>query len=117
MGVGWLEWGGKRLLYADFRGLGRKDLIPNLELTATMLEASPEQVLLLINFEGVAIHFAYLRRCNELGQKVIHPKTKKMAVLGIDGVKAAMLVAFNKIIGQKSASFRTEEEAKGWLIQ
>jgi hypothetical protein len=33
----------------------------------------------------------------------------------MDGVKAAMLVTFNKIIGQKSASFKTEQEAKNWL--
>ena len=116
MSVEWLNWEGKNFLYADFRGLSRKELIPNLELTATMLDASPEQVLLLLNFKDVSIHFAYLRRCNELGQKVIHPKTKKMAILGMDGIKATMLVAFNKIVGQKSASFKTEEEAKAWLI-
>jgi hypothetical protein len=38
-----------------------------------------------------------------------------MAILGMDGIKAAMLVTFNKIIGQKSASFETEQEAKDWL--
>jgi hypothetical protein len=117
MSVEWSEWEGKQLLYADFRGLSRKELIPNLELAASMLEASPGEVLFLINFEGVSIHFAYLRRCSELGQKVIHPKTKRMAILGMDGVKAAMLVTFNKIIGQKSASFKTEQEAKDWLVQ
>ena len=85
MSVAWLEWEGKQLLYADFRGLSRKELIPNLELAASMLEASPGEVLFLINFEGVSIHFAYLRRCSELGQK--------------------------------SASFKTEQEAKDWLVQ
>ena len=117
MSVEWLEWNGKQILYADFRGLSRKELIPNLEKTAGMLDEAQGQVLLLLNFKGVSIHFAYLRRCNELGQKVIHPKTEKLAVLGIDGVKAAMFVTFNKIVGQKSASFKTEEEAKSWLVQ
>ena len=117
MSVQWVEWNGKKILYADFRGLKRKELVPNLELTADMLENASGQALLLLNFKDVSVHFAYLRRCNELGQKVIHPKTEKLAVLGIDGVKAAMFVTFNKIVGQKSASFTTERAAKDWLVK
>ena len=117
MSVEWVEWGDKEILYADFRGLKRAQLIPQLELTARMLENTPGQCLLLLNFKDVSVHFAYLRRCNELGQRVIHPKTAKLAVLGIDGIKATMFVTFNKIVGQKSASFQTEQQAMDWLVK
>ena len=117
MSVKWVEWNGKEILYADFRGLKRAQLIPNLEQTAHMLENSQGQVLLLLNFKDVSVHFAYLKRCNELGQKVIHSKTEKLAVLGIDGIKATMFVTFNRIVGQKSASFQSEQKAKDWLTE
>jgi len=117
MSVKWIEYKGKRILYADFRGLRGKELIETIELEAQMVAAHPTKVLILDNFEGVHTTTAFVERIKQLGKDIIEEKTIKNAVLGITGLKDILLRAYNTFTKGKSRPFGTEADALEWLVQ
>ncbi len=117
MSVKWIEYKGKKILYADFRGLRNEELIETIELEAKMVAAYPTKVLILDNFEGIRTNPAFVERTKQLGKEVIESKTIKNAVLGITGLKEILLRAYNTFTGGKSRPFGTEAEALEWLAQ
>ena len=115
--VRWIEYKGKRILYADFRGQKGKEAMETLELGAKMAALSPKKVLMLSNFEGAAGSPEWFARVKELGKEVFDVKVEKDAVVGITGVKAVLMEAYNKVTRKGVVVFKTEAEALEWLVK
>lgn len=117
MGVKWIEYKGKRILYADFRNQKGQEGMDTLELGAKMAAASPTKVLMLSNYEGATASPEWMARVKELGKEVFDVKVEKDACVGIGGLKRVLLDSYNKVTRKGSVPFKTEAEALDWLVK
>ena len=118
MRVRWIEYKGKRILYADFRGLrGDEEGIETLELAARRAASSPIKVLMLNNYEGATASPEWMSRVKQLGKEVFDLKVEKDACVGVTGVKLLLLEAYNKVVRKGTVPFKTEAEALEWLVK
>lgn len=117
MSVKWIEHKGKRILYADFRGLKGEAAIETLDLLAKAVSESPTKVLLLNNVEGGSASPEWMARVKELGKEVFAARVEKTAAVGISGVKALLLEGYEKFTGRTVKAFKTEAQALEWLVK
>lgn len=117
MSVKWIEHKGKRILYGDFRGLKGEQALDALELVAKKANATPGKLVLLYNFEGATASPEFMARVKQLGKEVFAVKVDKVAAVGITGVKAVLVEAYNKFTGRDLRTFKTEAEALDWLVK
>jgi|YelNatPaOPRAMG01_1025707.scaffolds.fasta_scaffold63823_2 hypothetical protein len=117
MGYSWKSYGGTQIFYCDYSGLKPDEMIKFLHETCDVLRKTPNKVPLLVNFENTVGTTEYMNEVKRLGTEVIAPKTTKMALLGISGVKSVLLQGYALFTGQKNIkSFKTEKEAMEWLV-
>ena len=58
-----------------------------------------------------------MARAKKLGKEVFEPMTHKVAGIGITGVQSILLQAYIAFTKDKLVLFKTEEEAKEWLVK
>ncbi len=116
MSVKWVEYKGKRILYSDYRGLTRQEMLDNLDEAARILADEPGACLTLVNYIGVSGTRDYMDRVKRLGKEVLVRKTAKQAILGITGMKVIFLYAYNKVTGGHAMTFDNEQDAFEWLV-
>lgn len=120
MGVEWIEHNGKRILFTDHRGQGSHGMITNAEKAAQMVREvhQPEKILFLTNFEGATLTPEVMARLKTLGQEVYEPRTEKLALLGITGIRHILLAGYNRITGagKHQKLFDNREDALDWLV-
>jgi hypothetical protein len=116
--IRWIIHKGKKILYADYKGLKTdEELIANLQLEAKFMKESPEKVLSLADYTGVEGNKRVMAELKRLGKEVLKEKTEKSAVLGVTGLKAVLLIAYNTITRDKVVPFGTEQEALDYLTE
>ena len=117
MGVSWIEFKGKKILYANF--LNMKDDAQNrqiLELEMKMIAQSAEPVLLLVNLEGATMSPESSQYTKEQLMK-FGPKVVKSALVGITGFKPVIVDGIGRAVsGLNQRIFSTLDEAKEWLV-
>jgi hypothetical protein len=118
MPVKWMDHKGKRILYADYRGLKPEQIDSLARETDANLAASPVKVLFLTNIEGAIVTIETMRNVKKSAGSVLRDKVEKIAVVGVTGVKKVFFDAFVTALGKTNArSFRTEKEALEWLVE
>jgi hypothetical protein len=115
MGVKWMDYKGKQILYVDFRKLREEEVVETVELEAKMLAEATGQVLVLANVEGATV--SSLGRIKQVGKEGIKPRIAKSALVGVSGLKEILLRAYNSFTGSTARSFATETEALEWLVR
>lgn len=116
MAISWIEYKGTKILYTDYRGLNVEQMVKQLDETASMMSKLAAKVNTLANFEGVGVPPEFMKRAKELGKSHFEPKTAKSAILGIDGLKALLLKAYNTFTGATMQPFPSEAAAKEYLV-
>jgi hypothetical protein len=116
----WIEHKGKPIFYVDLSNFGGDTVALREEARAitSLLTQQPENsVLTLSNAEGTVItpeHLTILKGIVTRTTRFV----RKRAVLGVTGVRKALLDTLNRITGGKSfASFDGPEAAKNWLVE
>lgn len=117
MSVEWLAYKGQNILYINFRGMKEAELLDNLEMTYRTVSVLPGNILMLHNVADVMISRTFMDRAKEFGKPQGESKIKKAAIVGINPLKAVLLLGYNRDTGSKIKSFDTEEEAKDWLVE
>jgi hypothetical protein len=117
MSVEWIAYKGQNILYIDYRGMKEAELLDNLEKAYRTITVLPGKILLLNNVEDVMIPRVFMDRAKILGKPQGESRIKKAAIVGIDPLKAVLLLGYNRDTRSKMKSFHTEEEAKEWLIE
>ena len=118
MPVEWIDHKGKRILYADYRGLKPEQVDSLARETDAKLAASPVKVLFLSNIEGAIVTTETMLNVKRSAASMLREKVEKIAVVGVTGVKKVFFDAFVKALGKTNArSFRTEKEALDWLVE
>jgi hypothetical protein len=116
MSTRWITHEGKRIVYTDFRDCkSEAEMEAVFEKAVQMVLASPEPVLTMNNFEGVAPSAAFLRTLRTRGADYRH-KVKAKAVLGVTGVKKTLINTYSVLAGIDARAFDTEGEALAYLV-
>jgi hypothetical protein len=116
--IRWITHKGKKILYADYKGLKTdEELIANLHLEAKFMKESPTKVLSLADYTGIEGNKRVMAELKKLGKEILKEKTEKSAVLGVTGLKAVLLIAYNTITRDKVVPFNTEQEALDYLAE
>jgi hypothetical protein len=118
MPVKWMDHKGKKILYADYRGLKPEQIDSLARETDAKLAASPMKVLFLTNIEGAVVTTETMLNVKKSAGSVLRDKVEKIAVVGVTGVKKVFFDAFVIALGKTNArSFRTEKEALDWMVE
>ena len=117
MGVEWITYQGKQILYIDYRGAkNAEDSIPILHKAIDIEKNSNGNMLLLQNYEGTYANDEFFQEIKKLGKEV-KDKVSKNALVGFNGVKKVLLSGYILFSGEKTIkTFENEEEAKKWLV-
>lgn len=116
MSVEWIEYKGKLILYANYKGLDAAENRQQLEVQMNMIAQSPTPVLMLVNVEGAVMtpeNTQYTKdRLIELGPKII-----KSALTGVTGFKPVIVEGIGRAAKDLTQQiFENEADAKEWLV-
>ena len=116
MPVQWIQYAGKKILYADFTGVIKaEDLLRAIDEMEREIKFSPGKLLILQNFTDAYINSRAMEREKEIG-KAHAAKVVKSAFLGIIGVKKILLSVLNRATEISGMAFETKEEALKYLV-
>ncbi|MFL7793416.1 MAG: STAS/SEC14 domain-containing protein [Anaerolineae bacterium] len=116
MSVNWIEYKGKEILFIDYRGLGLEESLETLDQAEEVIAGRKDKILILVDTRDAYTSAEFMSRLKESG-KEIAPKMEKQAIVGITGLKAILLDAYNRFTGSALKPFSTQEEAKEWLVK
>jgi hypothetical protein len=106
----WVEQGGKKIVVMDYRGSkNTAQMVAVLEEGLRLLAASPVPVVVLSNFEGVAVQSDFMARIKQAG-KDHGPKIQRSVSVGIDGLKGILVKGYAAFTGQKVTVCSSEAE-------
>ena len=117
MSVEWIAYKGQNILYINFRDLKEPEIFDNLERACRTVSSLPGNVLALVNVENIMISRAFMELAKKLCKPIAEPKIKKSTVVGVDPLKAVLLMGYNRDTGSQMKSFDSEAEAKDWLVE
>jgi hypothetical protein len=116
MPVQWIEYKGKKILYADYRGLKSEDLmLQNLKAEGEIYKSTSFNILSLADFRDTYISKDFMEKIKQLG-KEHKGRTAKAAVLGITGIKNIFINVYTAFTGESLKCFNDELSAKEYLI-
>ncbi len=116
----WIDYKGRRVLYADYRKLSSKEFVALLEEADRMILESPGRVLYLGNIEDAAVSREVMDWLRRHGPDTAKKKVDRIAILGVTGVKKVLMDAVTTIFARVAVParpFRTEQEALDWLVK
>lgn len=116
-GIEEIEYEGHRIIYVDYRGLDEEECIQLIKDYTKKVTEENKMHLCLANVTKIYATPDYMKQAYEMGRVTRH-LMKKVAVVGITGVKFVLLQSLNKVMGEPGlVPFNNEEEAKEWLIK
>lgn len=118
MAAEWIEYKGKKILYMNLKGLKKEaETLEVIEHSTQMQRLSSVPVLLLCNIEDAALSPKFMGHVKQTALE-LKPKQKKLAMVGITGLKEILLQTYNKIVGVTNQKlFDTVEQAKERLVE
>jgi hypothetical protein len=113
--VGWITHKGRKILRVDYSGLNGEEFLPVIrEVTSVYKGQLPGSVHCLIdvrNAVGTQVAVDALKGL----VKITREYDKKVAVLGISGLKKAFLALINVFAKHSMQAFDGEQQALDWL--
>lgn len=106
----------KDILYVDHRGLGSDDVVKNIHEANIMIKNFKGQELyLFLDFRDVILDNKIMKFANSDETVNANKYCKKVAILGMTGLKKVTLNLFNVFIGRECKALDTEEQANAYL--
>jgi hypothetical protein len=117
MPVSWIEHGGRRILYVDFRNLSPADCLDTLRQATASIAAAPEPVLTLVDGRGAKFDSQFLQAAKASAPQN-SKRTRKRAGVGGEGLKGLLVEFYNVAAAPVELKpFLTIEEALAYLIE
>jgi hypothetical protein len=116
MPINWITYKGKEILFIDYKGLGLDESLETLDQAGKAIAGSKDKILILVDTRDAYTSAEFMSRLKESG-KEMGSKMEKQAIVGITGLKAILLDAYNRFTGSALRPFSTLEEAKEWLVK
>ena len=107
----------KTILLLDYEGLRGEELLNTIK-TATqhMLDAQPGKLLVLANFTNTYLNDEIMGYLTGTESKTASKNAKKLAVVGMTGIKKLFLNVYNSISTTQAKTCTTIEAAKDYLV-
>ncbi len=107
---------GKKIFYSDYSGLGGEEMLDLLKTEYEFRKSHGEEIkYILINTSDANITRPCLAQIKE-NMTIDLPNLIKASIIGITGVKKALLATANRFGAVSIKPFNTAEDAKEWLI-
>ena len=108
------------ILYVDCSTI--EDHIPrisHLEEEVEYLKNQPDNsVLELANFTNIQVDIDFINQNKKIGKTIRKQKVKKIAVFGLTASQTMFVETYKLFTNQKNVKvFKSEEEAKDWLVE
>lgn len=117
MGITWVDYKGKRILFADYKECGTLDnLIQVLDNVIGIARTKPN-ILILSDFEGETAFPEFIERLKQWAKDPCQKNIIKSAVIGISGLKMVYYNTYVIITGdKKTKAFSNYNNALDWLV-
>ncbi|MBN1801952.1 MAG: hypothetical protein JW891_10625 [Candidatus Lokiarchaeota archaeon] len=113
----WENYKGQQILICDYRNLRGKEYIAAIEENLSNARRSNRtDLLILTDIRDSVVDVEVSNKLKELAGD-IKKITKKMAIVGLTGLKKLMLKFLNKVASMNIKPFEDINVAKEWLIQ
>jgi hypothetical protein len=117
MGVDWIHYGGKKILYVDYNGVkNENELLKILYEEIEILKRETQRQLILVNIGNSYSTEKYKQEVQRLTKEVVRHKTEKSAIVGMVGLKKIIFGTMIKLSDGHVRLFDNEEDAKIWLV-
>jgi hypothetical protein len=117
MGITWVDYKGKRILYADYRESGSLNNLLQILDNVIGIARTTHNVLLISNFEGETAYPQFIERIKLWGKDQCQKNIVKSAVIGISGIKMVYYNTYVIITGdKKTKAFSSYNNALDWLV-
>lgn len=118
MGVSWIEYRGKAILFSDYRGChSTQEMLQVLYDEIEILKKQEDKVLVMANYGDCSPTGEYFHVVKKFGKETLKKKTFKTATLGITGVKRLLFNTYIHFTGDYNVRlFDNEERALEWLV-
>ena len=115
--IEFLSHKGEEVLYIDFSNCKTKEeTITLLEASAEYYRKSPVPLLTLTNADKAKGSKEFMDLAKKLNKEIFDEKTKKGAIIGVQGLKRVLLQGYNLIAKNKLSPFDTKVEALDYLV-
>lgn len=115
----WIEYQGKKILFADYSGF--EEDIDRLQIevdyiTDILVHEPERSVLLLVDVSNTVATNKIVDRIKQ-SAFTVRPYVAKTAVVGVEGYRRIFLRAVSKFSGMELIPLNTLEAGKDWLIK
>ncbi len=114
--IRWTTHKGKSVLRLDYSGLRGKELSATVRQASAFYKDTPLRSVLCLADVRNAVADEDSMEVLKSTIKLTKPHDKKVAVLGIQGVKSVLLMAVNLFTGHQMKPFNDEQTALDWLV-
>ncbi|MDW3191736.1 MAG: hypothetical protein R8G66_05205 [Cytophagales bacterium] len=118
MSVNIISHKGKSIVQADYSVCTNQEelLAKHLEVEQVIRKQGKE-VLTLVDVTGTSLNSEFMAAAKDLARRTLNDHVPKGAILGVTGLKKALLLGFNVVATIKWLPFDTQEEAMDYLIE
>lgn len=113
----WIDYKGKKILYTVYSKQSSAQMIESLKEQVEIVKQQNGKVLILDDFRDSFASQEFYDLAKDLGKNILAQKTRKNAILGVEGVKKLLLQGYNLFAGQKIEPFDTKEQALDYLAK
>ena len=115
----WIEHAGKRILFADYKGLEEDSLLRQIENNQAYIIdqgklLGEKRLLVLSDVRDIMFTEKVMWAYRELGHNA-EPYLFASAIVGITGLLRPVFDMYNKLMSLKRRAFSDPEKAKDWL--
>jgi hypothetical protein len=116
MQITWVDFKGKKILYADYRQCGSAENLTKLLDEVIAIVKKTANVLIISNFEGEIAYPAFIERIKLWGKDHCQKNIIKSAVIGISGIRMVYYNTYIILTGdKKTKAFGNYNSAVEWL--
>lgn len=117
MGTTWIDYKGKRILFADYRQSGTAENLAKILDNVIGIAKKTQNLLIISNFEGETAYPEFIERIRLWGKDSCQKNIIKSAVIGISGLKMVYFNTYIIITGdKKTKAFTSYDNAMDWLV-
>lgn len=117
MGVNWITYAGKRILFVDYNGVKtEEEMLRILYEEVELLKKELQRQLILVNVGNSYTTEKYKNEMQRLTKEIIRHKTEKNAIVGLVGLKKIIFGTMINLSSGHARTFDTETDAKNWLV-
>lgn len=116
-GITWKKYKETPVLICDYVGKDTSEIIIMFRIANEKIMNAEKKVRVLSNFTGCALNKHVTSYLKNMESRMASQNMRKSAVLGVSGMKKAVLNFYNAATGGKAKAFEVPKDALEWLVE